>query len=118
MSGVTRPLVRSTAFVRKEAAEVVRQPRLLLVLIVGPFAILPAALGLRGAVVPQAPRERQQHGHGVIGDRRGVDGPHVRQHDPVVLDQALVGHEPVHAGGHVDPAAEPRALYQILFSRA
>jgi ABC-2 type transport system permease protein len=34
------PFVRSSAFVRKELAEILRQPRLLLLLVLGPFALL------------------------------------------------------------------------------
>jgi ABC-2 type transport system permease protein len=46
-------LVRSSAFLRKEAAEVIRQPRLLLTLIVGPFIILLVfGAGLRDADPP------------------------------------------------------------------
>ncbi len=40
MRGAFRSVIRSGAFVRKEALEVLRQPRLLLLLVVGPFAVL------------------------------------------------------------------------------
>lgn len=36
----TRPVVQTTGFVRKEIVEILRQPRLLLVLIAGPFLVL------------------------------------------------------------------------------
>lgn len=38
--GRTRPLVQTVGFVRKEIVEVIRQPRLLLVLVAGPFLVL------------------------------------------------------------------------------
>lgn len=38
--GRTRPIVQTTGFVRKEIVEILRQPRLLLVLIAGPFLVL------------------------------------------------------------------------------
>jgi ABC-2 type transport system permease protein len=34
------PVIRTLAFIRKEAAEVIRQPRLLLLLVLGPFIVL------------------------------------------------------------------------------
>jgi ABC-2 type transport system permease protein len=40
MKAAFRSLIRSGAFVRKEAFEVLRQPRLLLLLVIGPFAVL------------------------------------------------------------------------------
>lgn len=40
MTGLLVAAVRATAFVRKETVEVLRQPRLLLVLVLGPFLIL------------------------------------------------------------------------------
>jgi ABC-2 type transport system permease protein len=40
MSGALRAVTRSGAFVRKEAAEVLRQPRLLVLLVLGPFLVL------------------------------------------------------------------------------
>ena len=38
--GRTRPIVQTLGFVRKEIVEIVRQPRLLLVLVAGPFLVL------------------------------------------------------------------------------
>jgi hypothetical protein len=40
MSKIFAPFIRSLAFVRKEVVEVVRQPRLVATLILGPFLIL------------------------------------------------------------------------------
>lgn len=40
MDNVVRFLIRTSAFVRKEAVEVLRQPRLVLALVLGPFLIL------------------------------------------------------------------------------
>lgn len=37
---ITRPLIRTTAFLRKEVVEVIRQPRLVVMLVLGPFLIL------------------------------------------------------------------------------
>lgn len=38
--GVLRPFIQVSGFVRKEMAQILRQPRLLLVLVVGPFLVL------------------------------------------------------------------------------
>lgn len=43
LAGTFRPIVQSGAFLRKETVEVLRQPRLLLVLIAAPFLVLVAA---------------------------------------------------------------------------
>ena len=40
VGGPWATVIQSSAFVRKELAEIVRQPRLILLLIVGPFALL------------------------------------------------------------------------------
>lgn len=40
IAGATRPLTQLLTFVRKEAVTLLRQPRLLLVLVIGPFGIL------------------------------------------------------------------------------
>jgi ABC-2 type transport system permease protein len=40
VSGPWATIIQSSAFVRKELAEIIRQPRLILLLIVGPFALL------------------------------------------------------------------------------
>ena len=53
MTGVLRSAVRAGAFVRKEFAEALRQPRLLVTLVLGPFAILVVfGAGLRTADPP------------------------------------------------------------------
>lgn len=40
MRGAFRSVIRASAFVRKEAVEVLRQPRLLFLLVIGPFVVL------------------------------------------------------------------------------
>ena len=40
VAGATRPFAQLLAFVRKEAVTLLRQPRLLAVLVIGPFGIL------------------------------------------------------------------------------